>query len=167
MSAIKVDIKGAERLVYNMMRMPQESRARLKRAVQFFGLLLVQHIQSQKLSGQALHQRTGRLKASIHEETTDSDTHVRTDVGTNVEYARVHEYGFQGPSGVKGHMRTIKQAFGKPIAAKEIYVRPFFRGTNMPERSFMRSSLRELEPRIKDGIQKVALDIARQATSSK
>jgi hypothetical protein len=36
-------------------------------------------------------------------------------VGTNVEYARPHEYGFNGTVTVKEHLRLVKKAFGKSL----------------------------------------------------
>jgi hypothetical protein len=62
-----------------------------------------------------------------------------------VKYGRAHEYGFQGTVSVKEHLRTIKQAFGKTLASpKTISVRGHSANVNLPERSFLRSALREL-----------------------
>lgn len=157
-------ISGDVKLVSNFKRAGADSRARLKRALQFLGIGLAAHIQKTKLSGQRLNIRSGRLISSIHEETVDDQSGVTTYVGTNVKYARVHEYGFQGPSGVKQHMRQIKQAFGRPIAPKTIVVRPFFRGTNISEKRFMRDSLIEFQPTVQKTMDKLAKALAEEAT---
>lgn len=163
MTKITVSVDGQQKLVSQMGKVAAGARARVKRALQMLGLMLVSHIQKTKLSGQRLHQRSGRLSGSIHEETEELGDEIQTTVGTNVVYARVHEFGFQGPSGVKAHMRTIKQAWGRPISPREALVRPHFRGTNMAERRYMRDSLAEFKPTAESVLQKLANKMAKEA----
>lgn len=57
---------------------------------------LQNYVRSEKLSGQVLQVRTGTLRNSIQVRFTDSESEIRGDVFTNLEYAAVHEYGGRG-----------------------------------------------------------------------
>jgi phage gpG-like protein len=98
-----------------------------------------------KLNGQVLKVRTGRLRNSITNAVQTQGQQVTGIVSTAVSYARVHEYGFTGTEQVGAHLRLIKQAWGKPITPREISVRAHSRKVNLPARSFLRSALREMD----------------------
>ena len=49
---------------------------------------------------------------------------------------------------------TIKKAWGKPIKPKSIMVSAYTRNMNLPERSFLRTALREMTPEIQAEIDK-------------
>ena len=105
-----------------------------------------------KLSGDILKVRTGRLRRSIHPEWDFKPGHMGATVGTNVEYAAIHEYGFKGTVQVKSFQREMTKAFGRPIAPKQVTVSAHSRNINMPERSFLRSALREMNTEILEGL---------------
>jgi len=107
-----------------------------------------------KLSGDVLRVRTGRLRRSIHPEWDFRQGYSGATVGTNVEYAAIHEYGFSGSVQVKSFQREMTKAFGKPISPTQVTVRAHTRNVNMPERSFLRSTLREMKSEIEEGLQK-------------
>lgn len=99
-------------------------------------------VKDQKLSGQVLNVRTGRLRRSINAKpVTETATGVETLVGTNVEYGRIHEFGFKGTVNVKEHLRKTKNGF-------KASVRAHGRQVNVPERSFLRSSLDDMRGQI-------------------
>jgi len=106
-----------------------------------------------KLSGDVLRVRTGRLRRSIHPEWDFRQGYSGATVGTNVEYAAIHEYGFSGSVQVKSFQREMTKAFGKPISPTQVTVRAHTRNVNMPERSFLRSTLREMNSEITDSLQ--------------
>lgn len=101
-------------------------------------------IRAEKLSGQVLKVRTGKLRRSVERDVQESGQQVTGIVSDTASYAAAHEYGFQGTVAVREHMRTIKQAFGRPIDEKTISVRAHSMRMNLPERSFMRSALAEM-----------------------
>lgn len=158
----KVD--GDAKIVTLFSRSAANARPRLKRALQFLGIGLVAYIQKTKLRGQRLKQRTGRLSGSIHEETVEDASSITTHVGTNVKYARPHEYGYAQPTQYKAHLRQIRQAWGRPIAPKEIHVRARVVKMNISEKRFMRDSLAEFQPKIKTTMEKLAKALAEEAT---
>lgn len=134
-----------------LQRLPDLIRARLITALDSEAYRLQARVK-EKLSGEVLKNQTGRLRRSINVESHDTgDTLVRT-VGTNVRYARAHEYGFTGTVDVREHTRRITQAFGRPIPPRDVIVRAHTMKMNLPERSFLRSALRERAPSIRDAI---------------
>jgi phage gpG-like protein len=107
---------------------------------------LRQDIVASKLSGQVLQSRSGRLARSIAVSAVAGEGDaLSVSVSADAPYAALHEYGFQGSETIRAHVRRITQAFGRPIAAKAIDVRPYSRAVAYPERSFLRSALAELE----------------------
>jgi phage gpG-like protein len=125
----------------------------LRRSIGRLVLMLVRNVKGNKLSGQVLNVRTGRLRRSINGRTvmTNPDRPEGT-VGTNVVYARPHEFGFKGNVTVKSHLRTVKQAFGKSITPVQVQVGSFSRRVDLPVRSFLRSALTDMEPVIRTEI---------------
>lgn len=107
-------------------------------------LHLQRKVKRDKLSGQVLNVRTGRLRRSVGQDVHDEGDKIVGTVSTPVEYAPPNEYGFTGTQSVRTHLRTITQAFGRPIPATEVEVSAHSRAVNLPERSFLRSSLREM-----------------------
>ncbi|MGH7192240.1 MAG: phage virion morphogenesis protein, partial [Candidatus Saccharimonadales bacterium] len=66
---------------------------------------------------------------------------LKEKVGTNVEYAGIHEYG-------KTFSRMVSEAYGRPM--KNPHAVTF----HYPERSFLRSSLHDLESSIREALRK-------------
>jgi len=83
--------------------------------------------------GQALR-HTGRLRSSIPASTRTGEDFV--ELGTNVEYAAIHQFGYHGPMAVPAHTRKITKAWGKPIAPKTVNVKAHTRQANIPARPF-------------------------------
>ena len=145
---IKAEIIGADKVLANMAGIFPRVRAAAKQSITRSLLELVAEVKSQKLSGQVLRNRTGRLRRSIHMTgVTDSGNEISGVVGTNVEYAAAHEYGFTGTVTVKAHMRKITQAWGKSLKnPRQVSVSSHGRQVNLPEKSFLRSALKEMAP---------------------
>jgi phage gpG-like protein len=101
-----------------------------------------------KLSGPVLKNRTGTLRRSINYRIAETGTSIKAFVGTNVVYARIHEYG-----GVtKPHVIMPRNAKalhflmgGKDAFAKSVQ----HPGSKMPERSFLRSTLTDMQSEIR------------------
>lgn len=142
-------IQGDAEMSARFRQAPDEVNQRLLKTLNQLGLKLQAAVKRDKLSGQVLKNRTGTLRRSINIKlATASDMSV--SVGTNVKYAAVHEYGFHGAVSVKAHLRTVRKVFGRPVAPTVQNVKTHSRQMNLPERSFLRSALREMEPEIQD-----------------
>jgi len=136
---------GDAEIVRKFDQFPVRLHDEIKKGVGRLALMLARNVQRNKLSGQVLKVRTGRLRRSIGSVVEDSGDVVSGIVSTPVKYAPPHEFGFHGTVSVREHMREIKQAFGRSIAPKQIMVREHTMKMNLPERSFLRSELRDLE----------------------
>ena len=90
---IKVEVTGAKELAERFENLPSAMRQVLFNAVKKEAFDLAAYVKSDKLSGQVLNRRTGRLSNSVNSAVVDIDRIVTGTVGTNVEYARIHEYG--------------------------------------------------------------------------
>ena len=106
-----------------------------------------------KLSGQVLNVRTGRLRRSITFRVEDQGPLVVGMVGTNVEYAARHEFGGSFDERVRQHMRQMKMAWGREMKnPRAVQVRAHTRHVELPARSFLRSALAEMEPAVRQEI---------------
>lgn len=147
---IEGKLLGGEKLQQKAKGWGPKFRTGLSTTIKRLTLTLLANVKSGKLSGQVLNVRTGRLRRSINQRIVGEDSDViQGIVGTNLVYARPHEYGFHGSVPVKAHMRTIKQAFGKSITPVQVQVGSYSMNMNLPERSFLRSALADMEPEIK------------------
>lgn len=123
--------------------------AGLSKSISRLVLLLQRRVKMDKLSGQVLKVRTGRLRRSINTRMEGLNTQsVAGYVGTNVVYARAHEYGFTGQVNVKQSLRMQTKAWGKDITPVQVTVRAHPRNVSLPERSFLRSALEGMEAEI-------------------
>lgn len=153
---IEVEIIGAKELVAKFAAMPDKLHRALLAAVTGLSLDLQQHVVSDKLQGQVLNHITGQLASSIHSETKDGANSIEGRVySSGCNYAGIHEYGFSGTETVKEHIRN--HVFGREVAP--FTVPSFTRTMNMPERSFLRSSLVDMKQTIVDGLTKAVDEV--------
>lgn len=156
---------GDAELVAKLERTAPAMGQALEKSVQRLALQLLRHVKEDKLSGQVLRVRSGRLRRSANQRVEVAGAKVTGIVGTNVEYGRMHEYGFQGTETVRAHLRRIKQAWGRPIAEREVSVRSFSRKVNYPAKSFLRSALADMRPQIEAEMKKALDSAARKGTA--
>lgn len=150
-------VLGSERVIQRFQSLQGDVRGRVGQAMGGIVLKLQARVVRNKLNGQVLNVRSGTLRRSIDQAVYQDGSQIRGVVGTNVEYARVHEYGFNGTVTVKEHLRLVKKAFGKDLKTpKEVMVRTHAARVNLPERSFLRSALRDLEPAFFESMEQAA-----------
>lgn len=132
---------------------------RLTRAMSILSLELQRDVKEQKLSGQVLKARTGTLRRSINREVRVNGGLIEGIVGTNLAYAAIHEYGGVVPAHIIEARRARALAF-TPRGSSEVIFRRRVEipAVRMPERSFLRSALRELQPRIQAGLERAAAE---------
>lgn len=147
---IKGEILGGQALVQRFEDMAPKFTGVMTKSIGRLVLTLMRNVKADKLSGQVLNVRSGRLRRSINQRLEGAGTEmVAGYVGTNVVYGRRFEYGFKGNVPVKAHMRTIKQAFGRSISPVTVQVNAYTMKANTPERSFLRSALAEMDDQIR------------------
>ena len=108
------------------------------------------------LSGHALRRITGRLSRSIHVKGPIVEggegghiTSVEANVGTNVEYASYHEFGFHGTQNVRAFTRKTSTVFGRTLSKPVTqYVAPFTRNVQYGGHPFLRPAATDEYPKI-------------------
>ena len=145
---IEGKVTGTEAVIARFEALPDRLREQLRGSVSRQGYRLQAGVVRDKLSGQALHRRTGNLASSINVDVKDDGGAIVATVGTNVKYARPHELG--GTFDVPAHTRKVTMVFGRPVAPTTAEV-PAHTVT-FPERSFLRSELSDLRLSILDAL---------------
>lgn len=140
---IRGTLVGSDAAVERLGDSADAVRAALAREVQRIALDLLSSVKADKLSGQVLNVRTGRLRRSINQRVEVDGDAAHGFVGTNVEYARYHEFGFSGTEDVRSYFRKCK-------SGKVTRVRAHTRTVDYPEHSFLRSALAGMQDEIKD-----------------
>jgi phage gpG-like protein len=162
---------GDKEFVRRLAAMPDAVHAEVERVVTRLGFELQARVQRDKLSGQVLKVRTGRLRNSIAQGGTDSRSHLESTsdavyyyVGSNVEYAKFWEKGFQGSVAVKPYMRNLTMVYGRAIAnPHKVAVRAFTRQINQPARPFLAPTLAEMRDKIVSELEGALTRAATQA----
>lgn len=149
MSGFTMVVIGDTEVVARIKALPGRLHDRLVTRIVRLSVQLQAKVKTDKLSGQVLHRRTGTLSRSINRKLlVNTPMEIIASVGTNVSYARPHEFG--GTFTVPAHTRTQTQVFGRPINPVLVNVRAH--KVTFPERSFLRSALREMQPEIEAGV---------------
>ena len=160
MISVDVDISG---FIRGLDAMPQAVITALADKIKTQSEDLAGYVVSNKLQGQVLKHRSGDLGQAKPVQASGSSVSGGVFSSSDVPYAAIHEYGFDGEESVKAHQRIINQVFGRPCDPVTVQVQAFTRHMVMPERSFLRSSLTENSDEITAGIQAAALFGAKEA----
>lgn len=148
-------VTGDREVAARFRRIPDQVKVSLRKSIARIIIRLQSKIVREKLQGQVLKVRTGTLQRSIDQVMLDIPHGASGVVWTNVEYARRHEYGFQGTESVKEHLRMMTQAFGREVKnPRKIAISAHSRAVNYPAHSFMRTALRESAPEIQAQIER-------------
>ncbi len=140
---LSVEIEGADALEERFARLPGAIREALAQRIEDLAQRLEQRIKD-NLSGAVLQAKSGTLRDSIEMRLEPS----AAALVARSKYAAAQEYGFVGEESVCAHSREIREAFGRAIAPKTVFVRAFSRAMDLPERSYMRSALEEMQDEI-------------------
>lgn len=152
---LKMEFIGGDVLAAVLRSYGDKVQTAIVQSVGRSALRLQREVMQNRLSGQVLNVRTGNLRRSIHQRVTNTGGAVIGEVNTNVRYGAAHEYGFAGTVNVKASLRQVRQAFGRPLKSpRYVQVRAHSRNVRLPERSFLRSALRDMRPIIEADLQK-------------
>ncbi|MBF3874208.1 HK97 gp10 family phage protein [Burkholderia pseudomallei] len=157
------EVKGQSQVIARIGRITPNIRNALQERIERIVVQLEGYVVRNKLSGQVLNVRTGRLADSINHAVVANGASITGIVSTAVKYAPPHEYGFQGVVTVKEHLRQVTTAWGKPLATPvTATVREHSMTMNLPERSFLRSALADQREDIVRGIREAAAEGAQK-----
>lgn len=117
------------------------------------------HVIRDKLSGQVLNVRSGDLRRSIQEEaplTEGTGVFGRVFSSGDVKYARIHEYG--GRTAPHDIVPNKAEALAFMIGGKQVFAKVVHHpGSQMPERSFLRSALADRAVEIGSALKEAAV----------
>lgn len=158
MSAIEASVVGSAQVAAKLRAFPERLTERLAVVLRRLGITLQGKVKRDKLSGTVLKNRTGNLRRSIGERLERGDDSLTARVGIfagpTIHYGRAHEFGVAKAVNVRAHLREVK--------GKAHLVRAHVRNMNLPERSFLRSALREMAPDVLKAIEgATAVEVAR------
>lgn len=142
---INVTITGQRELVARLAALPTNIRGKVRLAVDGLARKLEAHVKNDKLNGQVLRKVTGALQGSIHSESYDTGEKIvgRVFSDKSVNYAAIHEFGGTIPDRYPVRAKALSwMAGGQRIFAMKA------KGFQMPERSFLRSSLADMKDEI-------------------
>ena len=154
---LNIKLLGDSMLEARFRAMPEALRRGMVKEVSKQTLLL-EALVKRKVSGEVLRVRTGNLRASIHSTMKEGATEIKGTVASSgdVKYAAIHEFGGKtAPHIIEAKGRALAFMMGgKQVFAKRVN----HPGSTMPERSFLRSSLRDRRDPIVTGLQKAAAE---------
>jgi phage gpG-like protein len=158
---IRAWLENADEVIARFDGFPETLRSELERTVKKLTMDLAKKAKDEKLSGQVLNRKTGKLSRSITPSFEFDAGSTFGIVGTNLSYGRAWELGFgraigagaRGGPGARGGI-TLMLA-----SAKARYYRdhPPGRRTYAP-RSFLRSALQEMAQEIRSQINQTVRD---------
>lgn len=159
---LTVDLVGDSALHARLNSTSSRVRQRLKTEITRLALKLESHVKSNKLSGQVLHVVTGALRSGIFNEVLEEGEAIfgKVVAPRDVPYAAIHEFGGTIHHPARVHT-TYHQIKGGELQYRfsrmsKAHIAIDHQGTayqiNMPERSYLRSSLRDLRHEIIDGM---------------
>lgn len=155
----QVIFEGEEKLVLRLTTVREVLHVKLRTAFATIGMKAVARAK-EKVHGEVLRIGTGTLSRKIHTVQDEiAGATIRQRVGLSLRYAAIHEYGrtihHPGSSKFQAWLNTgegfsFSSKTGN-IGKRDQQTWIYTRGTKphdivMPERSYLRSSLRELQP---------------------
>lgn len=162
-----IDIQLIDRVSERLPGLTPAIIAELKPTIAGETLKTQTHITRDKLNGQVLRVRSGALRRSIQMEapiTTANEVYGRVFSSGDVKYAGIQEFGGRTPAHDIVPKRAGALAFlmgGKQVFAKIVH----HPGSNIPERSFMRSGLADRAAEISLAIKAAAVRGAQKAVT--
>lgn len=161
---IEITVTGQDRVYAMLKGLPPRVFGEVKDEVSRLTIALLRYVKERKLSGDPLHNRTGTLRAKVNQRVVSDAQAVVGTVGVKLSYAAAHEFGVDKEVQVKEHLVRIKQAFGKPLASPVTFIMPAHgRHMKLPQRSFLRSALKDMSPEIQKGLRDALARAVRKA----
>lgn len=142
---ISGEVVGSVAVQARLRNLSKEMHGGVAKAILALTIELQRHIKEDKLSGQVLNTRSSNLRNSITYQVNDTGSSIEGIVGTNkraIPYAAIHEFG--GVIAAK-RAKYLRFKIGNKWISKKTVI--------MPERSYLRTSLKDMEPKIKEKIE--------------
>jgi len=144
---IEIRIKGDKEMARKFKEGAKRAQSTIYKSMQKITSFLAGYVKRQKLTGQVLRVRTGRLRNSITSKVEVKGNEVIGRVGTNVEYGRIWELGGTIPAYTIRPKRAMALKFevaGDVVFCKRVY---------QPARQVKARPY--LQPSVKENMQKI------------
>lgn len=157
---INVTLVGDREIIAKLRSLPTVVHAAILAKVYELTLRLEAYIKTEKLNGQVLRRKTGRLARSIGSRIEDNITSVLGIVfqSSDVPYGAIHEFGGKTNAHIirpkKASVLRFFNKNGDKVFAKIVH----HPGSVMPERSYMRSGLRDMSVQISLGLKEAVVN---------
>jgi phage gpG-like protein len=149
---LNISVSGEKELIGRLDGLPKRVHDALVRKVTALSLMLEAKVKG-KLSDDVLHVRTGALRRSIFSTVKDQGSAVYGEVASSgdLKYAAIQEFG--GKTAAHDIIPTKAQALAFMMEGKQIYAKIVHHpGSVIPERSYLRSSLKDMRAEIIAGL---------------
>jgi phage gpG-like protein len=165
---IKATLVGDDKLKAWLETAYPRIKGELNQSMARLVITLTRKVKEEKLHGQVLKNRSGKLWRSITPLVRWNDISLTGKVGTNTEYAAIHEYGGQTKAHMimpkKGRALAFRASWGPGQGKGGLTVLRSVShpGSKIPERSFLRTALNEMEPEIRAKFEDALLQVIRR-----
>lgn len=147
MTTISSEVVGIQEVMVRLQTLPGVVRDSIAAAVYGQALRVERIIKTEKLLGDPVQRRTGRLQRSVHTEMNDDATSVTAVVGSDVEYAKYIEDGTRPHEIVAMNAKALAFALGGVMVFRKRVQHPgtpaykVFSGTLAEEASTIRNAI--------------------------
>ena len=144
---ITVEVQGDTKVLAYLSGMTARMHAALLRATARLGFELREIVVDKNLAGAVLKRQTGKLAGAQNLRVTDRGSVITAAVGFNkntVPYGAFHEFGVPHSWLIEAkRAKALRFKVGGKVIFRKRVIHP-----PLPERSFLRSALAELSPRV-------------------
>lgn len=164
-----IEVKGIDELVAKLGRATAQEV--IDEPMRLGALSLIRWIKQERFKGprgsDILKTDRGNLSRSIALHKSINSNEFTYFIGTNIEYGRIHEFGFVGMVQVKDHIRRLRRTVSfkrgdkrlrRTISGGYQHVKAHGRFMNMPARPFLRPAI-ENEDNVKSLVDRITTSI--------
>ena len=157
---INVTLTGDREILAKLGSIPTVVQAAVLKKVYELTLRLEAYVKTEKLNGQVLNRKTGRLARSIGSRVEETANLIVGIVfqSSDVPYGAIHEFGGKTAAHIirpkKASVLRFWDKAGNKVFAKSVN----HPGSVMPERSYLRSSLRDFSTEISLGLKEAVFN---------
>ena len=164
---LQLSLEGQAELAERLGAMPDRLRAALAEKVDALAQTLFAQVVGVNLSGGVLNTRSGALRDSIRTQTSQQDGAIGVEIfsGGDVPYAAIQEYG--GKTAAHEILPDKAQLLAFAMNGKQVFARKIQHpGSQIPERSYLRSALEEQSDDIAQGLTNVVTRLSKDLKES-
>jgi phage gpG-like protein len=164
---LKLSLEGADELSARLAALPDDLRAALAEKIDALAQEILAQIVGVNLSGGVLNARTGALRNSIELRRDDQESAFNVEIATDgsAPYDAIQEYG--GKTAAHEIVPDKATALAFMFGGKQVFARRVQHpGSQIPERSYMRSALEDRGDDIQQALGEILAKAAQRTKDS-